>query len=203
LTPQTPQAPKSLAGKILRVDRDGKAATGNVGGEFDDRIYSYGHRNTQGIAFFAEPINDISGVSVEHGSGVDDEMNPLKPGNFGWAPPNGPYDESVPMTDKDRFPDAIDAIWSSGNPTQAPSGVAVLTGSQWKGWDGAVVMAMLKDEHLKVLKLDGDLKVVQEKQILQKEFGRLRAVVQGPDGSLYVTTSNSGDKDKIIKVTPK
>ncbi|MEK7152544.1 MAG: PQQ-dependent sugar dehydrogenase, partial [Patescibacteria group bacterium] len=49
-TPQTPQDPKSLGGKILRVDRDGRGVSGNLGGTFDPRIYSYGHRNTQGIA---------------------------------------------------------------------------------------------------------------------------------------------------------
>jgi glucose/arabinose dehydrogenase len=202
ITPQTPQDPKSLAGKILHVDRDGQGAPGNLGGNFDARIYSYGHRNTQGIAFFDTAIKGVPGISAEHGTSVDDEVNLLKPGNFGWAPPDGPYDESVSMTDKDRFPDAIDSVWSSGDPTQAPSGAAVLNGSQWKVWDGAVVVAMLKGQHLKVLQLDSDLKVTKETQLFKDEFLRLRAVVQGPDGSLYMSTDN-GTNDKIIRVTPQ
>jgi aldose sugar dehydrogenase len=203
LTPQTPQDPKSLGGKILRVDRTGKAAPGNLGGAFDARIYSYGHRNTQGLAFFTQPRGGVLGVSVEHGSSVDDEVNPLKAGNFGWAPPDGAYDESgVPMTDKERFPDAINAIWSSGNPTQAPSGVAVLHGSRWKAWDGALAVAVLKDKHLKILTLDDDLKVVKEDLRLEGDYGRLRAVTQGPDGALYISSSNSTN-DKIIRLTPQ
>jgi aldose sugar dehydrogenase len=202
MTPQTPQAPKSLGGKILRVDRDGKGAPGNLNGEFDDRVYSYGHRNTQGLAFFGRVVEGVSGISVEHGTSVDDEVNLLERGNFGWAPPDGPYDEGVPMTDKDRFPDAVEAIWSSGNPTQAPSGAAVLIGSQWKAWDGAVVVAMLKAQHLKVLLLDKDLKVADEIKRFEDEFGRLRSATLAPDGSLYLSTDN-GTNDKIIRVTPK
>jgi glucose/arabinose dehydrogenase len=202
ITPQTPQDPKSLAGKILRVDRDGKAAKGNLTGNFDPRIYSYGHRNTQGIAFFKAPIQGVPGISVEHGSSVDDEVNPLKLGNFGWAPPDGAYNEDVPMTDTDRFPEAVSALWTSGNPTQAPSGVAVVYGDQWKAWDGAIAVAVLKDQHLKFLTVDDTLKVTKEDRRFEGEFGRIRMAVQGPDGSLYISTDNATN-DKIIKITPK
>lgn len=202
LTPQSPQSPKSLGGKILRVTRDGAGAPGNLRSAFDSRIYSYGHRNTQGLAFFAEEIDGVAGVSAEHGPGTDDEINVLKPGNFGWAPPDGPYDESVPMTDKDRFPDAVEAIWSSGSPTLAPSGTAILRGDQWKEWDGAVAIAMLKTRHLRILVLDDTLKVVQEEVRLEDEYGRLRAVTQGPDGRLYVSSSNGTD-DMILRVIPR
>jgi glucose/arabinose dehydrogenase len=203
LTPQPPQDPKSLGGKILRVARDGRPASNNMAGNFDPRVYSYGHRNTQGIAFFDAVRGDgVLGVSSEHGTHVDDELNPLVQGNFGWSPPNGPYDESVPMTDKQRFPNAIEALWSSGNPTQAPSGVTIMSGTKWGIWNGAVAMAMLKDEHLKVLVLNNDLKVTSEEHLLQAAYGRLRAVTMGPDGGLYVGSSNGSD-DKIIKVMPE
>lgn len=197
-----PQQPNSLNGKILRTDGDGKAAPGNQGGGFDPRIYSYGHRNTQGIAFFPKAKNGLIGVSAEHGSDVDDELNPLTKGNFGWAPPAG-YDESgVAMTDMERFPDAVKAIWSSGRPTQAPSGIAVISGAKWKGWDGAVAMATLRDEHLKILRLSSDNKVTKEEKVLEGTYGRLRMVYQAADGNLYVTTDNRGN-DKIIKLTPQ
>ncbi|HET8670954.1 MAG TPA: PQQ-dependent sugar dehydrogenase [Candidatus Saccharimonadales bacterium] len=201
-TPQTPQDPKSLGGKVLRVDRDGKGAKANLGGGFDPRIYSYGHRNTQGIAFFDKTIKGVPGISVEHGSSVDDEVNPLKRGNFGWAPPDGAYDESVPMTDKNRFPTAIEAIWKSGSPTQAPSGAALLKGEQWKAWEGAIVVAMLKGRHLKILLLDNKLRVQEEVRRLEGEFGRLRSATLGPDGALYISTDN-GDNDKILRITPR
>ncbi len=202
LTPQSPQDPKSLAGKILRVTQEGKPAPSNVGGVFDPRIYSYGHRNTQGLAFFGTPRGNVVGVSAEHGSSIDDELNTLSPGNFGWAPPDGTYDESVPMTDTKRFPDAVGPLWSSGDPTQAPAGVAIIEGERWKAWDGAVAMAMLKAQHLKLLVLSDDMDVAGERRHFEREFGRLRAVTMGPDGSLYVGTSN-GEDDAVIRVTPQ
>lgn len=202
MTPQTPQDPKSLGGKILRVDRDGRAAAGNLDSPFDARIYSYGHRNTQGLAFFDEKRGNVLGISAEHGSDVDDEINPLQAGNFGWAPPDGRYDESVAMTDKKRFPNAVDAIWSSGDPTQAPAGVAALKGADWGTWEGGVVVAMLKAQHLKLLVLDDKLAVSGEKRLYEGQYGRLRAVTLGPDGALYVGTSN-GSADKILKITPE
>lgn len=197
-----PQQPASLNGKILRTDRNGQAAPGNLGGSFDGRIYSYGHRNTQGIAFFAAARDGLLGVSAEHGSTVDDELNPLVKGNFGWAPPQGYDEDGVSMTDSHRFPDAIKAIWSSGKPTQAPSGIAVINGSAWRGWDGAVAMAMLKDRHLKIFKLDQDNKLIKEEKVLEGSYGRLRTVYQAADGNVYLTTDNSKN-DIIVRLTPR
>lgn len=198
-----PQQPDSLNGKILRVSPDGQPVDGNLQPPFDRRIYSYGHRNTQGIAFFRSQQSGAFGVSSQHGPSVDDEVNELRPGNFGWAPPAGSYDESVPMTDLQAFPDAVAAIWSSGAPTQAPSGLAIIYGSAWGSLEGSVAMAMQKDEHLKLLRLDsGDNKAVQETRLLEGQYGRLRAVQLGPDGSLYISTDN-GDRDQIIKLTPR
>lgn len=199
--PQTPQNPKNLAGKILRVDRDGKAAPGNLGAPFDDRIYSYGHRNTQGIAFLPSPHGDIVGYSAEHGSSIDDEINVLKKGNFGWDPDVAYTERGVPMTNMQKFPDAIEATWRSGSPTQAPSGMAVLSGEKWKGWNGALVVAMLKDQCLEIILLDENGKVSKDLRILT-EYGRLRDAQQAPDGTLYVSTDNGGNKDKIIRVVP-
>lgn len=200
LSPQRPQDPKSLAGKILRVDTDGKAAPNNLGAPFDERIYSYGHRNTQGIAFLPQPKNDIIGYSAEHGSYVDDEVNPLVRGNFGWDPDKAYTELHIPMTDKTKFPDAVDATWSSGDPTQAPSGLEVITGTRWKAWNGALAVAMLKASHLKILTLDANSKVASETKILT-DHGRLRDVEQGPDGALYITTDN-GTNDEVIKLIP-
>jgi aldose sugar dehydrogenase len=193
--------PKNLGGKILRVDRDGKGAPGNQKDPYDSRIYSYGHRNVQGLAFFAKAQEGVLGISVEHGSSVDDEVNILKSANFGWAPAPGSYVENVPMTDKKRFPDAIDPIWNSGSPTQAPSGATFLRGGKWKGWDGALAVAMLKTQHLKILKISPQNKVAAEERVLEGQFKRLRTAVMGPDGNLYIGTDN-GSTDQIIRVIP-
>jgi glucose/arabinose dehydrogenase len=202
LKPQRPQDPKSLNGKILRVDRDGKAAPGNLGGEFDSRIYNYGHRNIQGLAFFAQAQQGALGVSVEHGSGIDDEVNPLLPGNFGWDPDKNYTEEGVPMTDKTKFPQAVSAIWSSGSTTQAPSGATFLRGVKWKAWDGMLAVCFLKDKKLKILQINEQNKLVKEENFFEGKFGRLRAAVLGPDGKLYLSTDNGGGNDQIISVTP-
>jgi glucose/arabinose dehydrogenase len=198
----TPQDPKSLGGKILRVDRSGKAASGNLGNSFDPRVYSFGHRNTQGIAFLAQPIGDIVGFSAEHGSTVDDEVNVLKKGNFGWDPGMGYVERNVPMTDKQKFPDAIAASWSSGTPTQAPSGLVQIQGEKWRDWNGRLVLAMLKAQHLKLFTVGADGVITHESKIVE-DRGRLRDVGQAPDGSLYVTTDNGGNNDKILRLTPR
>lgn len=193
--------PKSLGGKVLKIDRDGKPKTVPIAG-FDNRIFSYGHRNIQGLAFFAKERRGVVGVSVEHGSHRDDEVNELVQGNFGWAPPAEGYDESVPMTDLRRFPDAVKAMWSSGEPTQAPSGAAIIQGTAWKGWNNAIAVAMLKGQHLKILHLDMQTKVTKEEKALDQTYGRLRAVTMGNDGNLYVSTSN-GTNDRILRLNIK
>jgi glucose/arabinose dehydrogenase len=198
----TTQDLHELAGKVLHVTRDGAAAPDNLGGGADARVFNYGHRNMQGIAFFPAPKNGVLGLTVEHGPDFDDEINELRKGNFGWGPPAGGYDQGVPMTDKNRFPDAISALWSSGATTQAPSGMTILNGPQWKGWNGAAAVAFLKDKHVTIFHLDAQNKITQEQRIVEGTYGRIRTAHQGPDGSLYLTTDNGND-DKIIKLTPQ
>lgn len=196
-----PQDPKNLGGKILRVDRVGSPVQGNLTGEFDPRIFSYGHRNTQGIVLFDKEINGVYGFSSEHGSDRDDEINLLKNGNFGWDPVPG-YNEEVNMTDLEKFPDAIPAIWSSGNPTIAVSGMAIIKGPQWGKWDGAIALAVQKDRHIRIIKFDGNYEIVLEEEILNGEFGRIRTVKQAPNGDLFFLTDNGASSDRIVRLKP-
>lgn len=200
-----PQSRTALAGKILRVDRDGRARPDNPEGP-DRRVFSWGHRNPQGLAPFDVPRQvagrTVYGLSVEHGPDTDDEIDWLTPGNFGWAPDRGGgYDQSVPMTDTARFPDAVPALWSSGRPTVAPSGGTLITGDAWGDWAGTLAVAQLKGERLAVLGFAGEDRLVQRAVLLDHTDGRLRQVVQGPDGTLWVTTDNGGD-DRILRLTP-
>ncbi len=195
-----PQDSRSLGGKILRVDRDGSPASGNLGGEFDARIYSYGHRNVQGLAL-THTRESYIGYAVQHGPSRDDEINLLVPGNFGWDP-GSPYVESVPMTDLTKFPDAIEAVWSSGSPTLAPSGATLVYGDEWGNYSGNLFVAMQKSQHLRMFMTNDDGSLGAETELFRGEFGRLRTVRQGPDGALYILTDN-GDNDKIIRVYPE
>jgi glucose/arabinose dehydrogenase len=195
-----PQDPKSLGGKVLRVDRDGNPISGNMGGNFDPRIFSYGHRNVQGITLFDKPKDGVYGYTLEQGSDRDDELNLLKPGNFGWDPIPG-YNESRAMTDLEKFPDAIHAVWSSGFPTIATSGVTIVKGEQWGTWNGAVLLAVQKDMHVRIQKYDADYKLLRNDKIFTG-FGRIRTVVESPSGNeLYLLTDNGVEKDMIIKVS--
>jgi glucose/arabinose dehydrogenase len=200
----------SLGGKVLRVDlATGEAAPGNPFADAQNPaqqlIWTYGHRNVQGVAV-RPGSNDV--YTAEHGPTTDDEVNRLRAGaNYGWDPSQGGtvggYDESVPMTDLDRFPDAVPAVWSSGNPVEAVSGAAFLSGAQWGDLDGALAVGALRGEKLLLITLgpDGAVTNVSVPAPLDGTFGRLRAVRLGPDGALYVSTSNGTD-DEVLRVTP-
>ena len=200
----------SLGGKVLRVDpRTGAGAPGNPFGA-SSPVYAYGFRNPQGLAL--RPGTDQMWL-VEHGPKHDDEINLLAPGgNYGWdpIPDDGTlafYDYSdeagVPMTDLAKFPSARQARWSSGFPTLATSGAVFLQGSQWAEWEGRLAVATLKTKSLRVFEFteQGDFVgqiVVPE---LDGSHGRLRTPVLGPDGALYIATSNRPGSDRIIRVS--
>lgn len=203
--PTIPQDRDNLGGKVLRIDlKTGEPFPGNP---FPgSRVYTYGHRNVQGVA-----IRPGTGqiFTAEHGPSKNDEVNLLKAGaNYGWDPSRGGantrrYDESVAMTDLDRFPDAVRAIWESGDSTEAICAAEFLSGPQWGTLNGALVITALKGAKMLVLTLDeaGNVASVAIPEELNDTHGRLRAARLSPDGALYVTTTN-GDDDKLLRVTP-
>ena len=193
-----PQDLTSLGGKVLRVDAStGAGAPTNPFAP--SRVYTYGHRNVQGLAL--RPGTSQM-WSVEHGPSVDDEINRLVAGrNYGWNPVPG-YNESVPMTDLVQFPDAVEAKWSSGSTTRATSGGIFLEGNQWGVWEGRLAVATLADSKLRLFEFTPDGAFVSQVIVseLNGVFGRLRTPMLGPDGALYVTTSNGGGVDRILRI---
>jgi glucose/arabinose dehydrogenase len=193
-----------LGGKVLRIDLNtGAPAAGNPFA--GSPVLSYGHRNVQGVAI--RPGTDQI-WTVEHGPDKNDEANLIRPGaNYGWDPSRGgantrTYDESVPMTDLNRFPDAVAAKWQSGETTEATCAAAFLTGPQWGTLDGALVITALKGAKLLVLTLNGDnVAAVAIPPEFNDKYGRLRAARTAPDGALYIASSN-GTNDKLLRVTP-
>ncbi len=180
----------SLAGKILRLHDDGSLPADNP---FGNAVYSYGHRNPQGLAW----DNNGRLWATEHGrSGVQsglDEINLITGGaNYGWPSIEGDAKQTG-MTSP--------AAHSGARTTWAPAGAAF--------WQGSLFYAGLRGEALYQARLDGD-QVVEIIPHLQGQYGRLRAVVLGPDGLLYITTSNrdgrgsvkAGD-DKILRLDPE
>ena len=190
----------SLAGKVLRVDAStGAAAPGNPFAP--SLVYSYGHRNPQGLAL--RP-GTRQMWSVEHGPSRDDEINLLVSGaNYGWQSAPNTYDEGV-MTDLKQFPDAVEARWSSGANTIATSGGIFLEGDDWGIWEGRLAVASLKNKSLRLLEFDAAGVLLSEHVVgeLKNAYGRLRTPMVGPNGALYVSTSAGGGSDKILLVAP-
>jgi len=194
-TGTTPQDENSLGGKILRVDMDGNAAPDNPSG---DIWFAKGYRNPQGIDF--RPSDGLACIA-QHGPFTDDEVECLDSNcfadacNSGWNPVPG-YNEAVPMTDLTLYPDANEALWSSGSPTLAPSGMSFLQGSQWGIWDDSIVVAFLKTRQLGYFKLDPSNGL--QSLAFSAFTNRLRTAEQGPDGCLYILedVSSSG---RILK----
>lgn len=195
--PSVPQDPNSLGGKVLHINSDGSAAADAPG-----RVYTSGHRNVQGLAF--QPGTDRL-YEVEQGTTRDDELNLLVAGgNYGYSPDRNPliYDESVPMTDPDRVPGALEAVWSSGSPALATPGLTFVDGPEWGEWSGAAVISTQQGRKLVFLKLSEDGTQVEEEAVaLEGEYGRLRSMTPVGDGSFLLTTDNGTD-DKILRVGP-
>jgi glucose/arabinose dehydrogenase len=211
--PTIPQDRTSLGGKVLRIDLNtGAGLPDNPFASSRDanerRVYSYGHRNVQGVA--VRPGTGQVFVS-EHGPTGFDEVNRIEPGrNYGWDPSRGGstdfYDEDVPMTDLQRFPDAVPPLWTSGSSsTEAPSGAAFLDGEQWGKLNGALAVVALRGQKMLLFQLNEagtEITDVVLPPQFDDTFGRLRGIRSAPDGSLYVTTSDGHD-DKLLRVTPQ
>ncbi len=191
----------ALNGKILRLEKDGSVPADNP---FPSSyVYSYGHRNPQGLAW--HPDTRVL-YETEHGpSGLPpacchDEVNLIEPGaNYGWPTVYG-------IARDPRFRDPL--LESGATETWAPSGAAFVTSGPFRG---SFVFATLAGRHLHrvVFGADGRTVVVSEK-LLNNAYGRLRDVVEGPDGLLYVLTSNrdgrgspTPDDDRLLRVTLK
>ena len=196
-----PQDLTALGGKVLRVNAsNGAGAPGNPFSS-SPLVYTYGHRNVQGLA--RRPVS-CQMWSVEHGPSTDDEINLLvSGGNYGWDPVPG-YNEGVSMTDLTKYPDAVEAKWSSGSPTLATSGGIFLEGSHWGDWEGRFAVASLKDSTLRIFEFANNGAFVNQVVVseLDGTYGRLRTPMMGPDGALFVTTSN-GSNDSILRVVPE
>ncbi len=200
---RNPQRLRSGGGKVLRVNaRTGRGLKANpyAGSRYamKRRVYTYGHRNVQGLARRGSQI-----WSVEQGSYRDDEVNLLRrTGNYGWNPVPG-YNESVPMTDHGLPGKQRAARWRSGDSTLATTGAAWLRGSIWGKRSGRVLaVTTLKAEHLRLLRFTKKGRLTGQSVQLQGRYGRLRAVTVAPGGALYVSTSNGGGTDRIVRVLP-
>jgi glucose/arabinose dehydrogenase len=188
-------------GKIVRITPDGAAPNDNpFVGKTGARpeIWSYGHRNPQGLA-----INPTDGMlwEQEHGPMGGDEINIITAGhNYGWPQVSYGlnYDGTPVGTGKAQMADMDDSVWH-WTPSIAPSGMTFYTGDLFRGWKGSLINGALKFQMIVRLTLDGD-KVVKEERMLQGLHERIRDVRQGPDGALYLLTDNNAGR--ILRLAP-
>jgi len=188
----------SLNGKILRLNPDGTIPDDNP---FPNSIvYSYGHRNPQGLAWqpgTGRLYSTEHGPSGFQGSGQD-EVNFIEAGkNYGWP---------VIYGDKTRSGMVTPVIQSGSSETWAPAGATFVVGGPW---DSSLLFVGLRGQSLYRLTLDDNdpFKVLDFQRLLVGEFGRLRDVAQGPDNAIYILTSNrdgrgrpSEGDDKLLRL---
>jgi glucose/arabinose dehydrogenase len=184
------QQRSSLAGKILRLTLDGAPHPENP---FDNPVFSYGHRNPQGLAFRGDEF-----YSTEHGPDHDDEINLLQAGgNYGWPIAMG-------RSERERFVDPL----ATYTPTIAPASAAIYDGPIAE-WQGDLFFGALAGDFLGRAELD-DGAVTGRGRLLEGEFGRLRTAFSGPSEYLYVTTSNRDGRgsptetdDRLLRIRPE
>ncbi len=188
-------------GKIIRITTDGAAPPDNP---FVNKpgarpeIWSYGHRNPQGLA-----INPADGKlwEQEHGAKGGDEINLIVAGhNYGWplVSRGVNYDGSPVGTGKATMQGVDDPLWH-WTPSIAPSGMAFYTGDLFPAWKGNLFNGALMFQLLSRLEIK-DGKVIKEERLLQGLNERIRDVRQGPDGALYLLTDNSAGR--ILRMAP-
>jgi glucose/arabinose dehydrogenase len=189
-----------LQGKIVRIFPDGTIPADNpfVGRDgARGEIWSWGNRNVQGAA-----LHPVTGVlwATEHGPMGGDELNLIQPGrNYGWPVITDGLDYSgkpVPGATGDRA-EGMERPHHAWTPSPALSGLAFCTAEACGAWRGNLFSGALAGTALIRLELDGD-RIVHEERLLKERNERIRTVVQGPDGALYLLTD--APQGKLLKL---
>jgi glucose/arabinose dehydrogenase len=184
----------SYAGKILRLNADGTTPRGNP---FGSPVYSYGHRNPQGLDWHPA-TGDL--WAAEHGATGNDEINVVDGGaNYGWPRIQG--NQTLP---------AMRAPITFYNPAVAPSGASFYRGQRFPQFANNLFVATLRGTLLLRLRIDPSARrLIGQERLLEGQFGRIRDVVTGPDGYVYFCTNNrdgrgdpTSDDDRIARLVP-
>lgn len=187
-------------GKIIRIRPDGSVPADNpfVGRQgAKPEIWSYGHRNPQGLAF-----NPASGElwEQEHGPQGGDEINIIGKGkNYGWPVIGYGVDYGGAKIHESTHKDGMEQPVWYWTPSIAPSGMAFYTGDLFPAWKGNLINGALKFHLLSRLELDGN-KVVREERFLNGLGERIRDVRNGPDGAIWLLTDNQSGR--ILRLSP-
>ncbi|OOG77206.1 PQQ-dependent sugar dehydrogenase [Algoriphagus sp. A40] len=196
---------QKLNGKILRMNPDGTIPSDNP--DPTSFVWAKGFRNMQGLVFSDKGLLYTS----EHGDAIEDEINLIQAkGNYGWPKIEGKHDLDTEV----EFAQANQSIEPirSWTPVIAPAGMTFYGEKAIPEWTNSLLLTTLKGKSLRILQLSEDGKSITEEQILfENHYGRLRDVAVGPNGEIYLSTSNkdwnpqpgfplAGD-DKILKIS--
>jgi aldose sugar dehydrogenase len=213
--PTKAQDKNVLAGKTFRLNLDGSIPTDNPFFSSSSgqarAVWSFGHRNQQGLAF--QPGTGVL-WSTEHGWNSRDELNIIKKGkNYGWPYCAGTqvYGVSERVAADGTYPCVGEGLSQSNYQpaikayepdfTVAMSDMVFYTGIQFPKWKNNLFFVTLKTGRIYRLELEGE-KVVNEEILIDGQYGRLRAITQGPDGFLYFS-SDAGDGSSIYRIKPQ
>jgi glucose/arabinose dehydrogenase len=183
----------TYAGKILRFNDDGTVPSDNP---FGSPVWTWGHRHPQGIGW-----HHVSGDlwSTEHGATGNDELNRIVKGsNYGWPVIEG----------AGTRPDMVTPVVFF-SPSVAPSGLTFYDSARIPQFTNNIFFATLAGMHIRRVRLTADGSNVQDSErLFDRQFGRIRDVITGPDGLLYFCTSNREDRttpvsiDRIARIVP-
>ncbi|MDB5192457.1 MAG: hypothetical protein JWQ96_2020 [Segetibacter sp.] len=196
---ENPQDLKRHSGKVHRIKEDGSISADNpfvnTPGAMAS-IYSYGHRNPQGMA-----IHPKTGEiwTHEHGPRGGDEINIIrKSKNYGWPVASYGLNYNGTVLAKTSTREGIEPPLLYWIPSIAPSGMAFVKGNRYKEWKDGLLVGSLRFKYLNLCTLKGDKVVKQE--ILLKNIGRVRDVRMGPDGFIYVAVESPGAVVRLLPV---
>ena len=190
----------SQLGKIIRINSDGSVPANNPffnGKKGDPKVWSYGHRNPQGLA-----LDQHTGEVYmhEHGPQGGDELNSVLPAkNYGWPAVTQGINYSGAYVSPLRSAPGVEEPLTFWVPSIAPSGLAIYKGAAFPDWYGDLFVGALVDQEVRRIDLKAG-KVVGEESIFTEVGARIRDVRAGPDGYLYILTDS--ESGKLLRVVP-
>ncbi|MBF4465144.1 PQQ-dependent sugar dehydrogenase [Flavobacterium sp. LC2016-12] len=194
------QSVTAALGKVVRITKNGQAATGNppfTGAGALPELYSIGHRNPQGLAL--NPVTNEIWLA-EHGPRGGDEINRLKPGaNYGWPVITYGIEYDGPAIGAGiQKQDGMEQPVYYWDPVVSPSGMTFYTGNRIPEWQNNLFIGALSGMHIVRLAIENN-KVIGEERLLEGEDQRFRDITQGNDGALYAIT----DQGRLYKIDKK
>jgi len=195
------QDPFNLLGKVIRIISDGSIPADNPfadGSQGHPAVWSYGHRNPQGLVF--DSANNLL-YAHEHGAKGGDELNLIKAGaNYGWPAVSKGINYSGAYVTPLRSAPGVEEPLTFWDPSIGASGLALYNGDAFPQWQGNLFVGALVDQEVRMLTLQ-EGRVVSEQALFSELNARIRDVRTGPDGLLYLLTDS--EQGKVVRVLPE